>query len=533
MLSRSLLVLDQRNIEREPRGQLEEGNKCCCHRDDAEIRRREQAREHHRTDEPYAAIGKLEANHPHRAVRDPSPYCASGAHRFKRRVAAVAAAYPPNRAVDLGPCEAPRRCDTGSRKARRKRRHRKYPAKCFGHVGRARWRHEHRRLPVLDEMRNPADVRADDRHAARHRLEQRDRHVVGKGRVERNARGPVERRQLAVVEPPREAHSLRHTELGGQPFEFGPLGTGAGDRHPCPRKAFQHHCEGPDRRGDVVDRLEIAGDQDVRFGRRRVGRAECRQIHDVRHFHRLDAALREYLAQEPGRDHDDRSTCERGTNGRELALEKGLGLPSPIVDDDRCAADRSHPDRGCREEMPRPTRIRHDVHDVRADDVPPQPEQVRHEPDQCANDRNLPDPRRCVGCVGLDNADVRALGCEQAGELARLIRHAARGRWQRPDERQAARCRNGRCTRRRRTDVHHGLRRRALPGFVRDDHAAARSMLANTLRASRAPHRPALASHGVKRGSSNGLSVVRAAPGAVENAAANPAALTMATCRAR
>ena len=158
---------------------------------------------------------------------------------------------------------------------------------------------------MLDEVRYAARVGRDDRNSARKGLEDRDRHVVRGARIQQAVCTRIQRRDLVVVDPARERYRRRQPlalNQSSQPNEFGP---GTCDRQSRTWKAIPDPRKRADRRGDVVDRLEIARDDQVR----RVAKTnslrwlETPQVDDVGYDEGRNAILRKDPPQIGGRCH--------------------------------------------------------------------------------------------------------------------------------------------------------------------------------------------------------------------------------------
>ena len=192
------------------------------------------------------------------------------------------------------------------------------------------------------------------------------------------------------------------------------------------------------------------------------------------------------------------------------AREKRCGLAAPVVHQGGRPAQRGNADGRRGEQMPCPAGVGHNVREIGAAHRAPQRDDVRHETEQRAHAAHATDPRGAIGRVGANDGDAAALRLEQTGELSCLVGHAARRRWQRPHQHD--------CTWR----GERSARRVERACGERHCHVTALCGVASRLRASRAPQRNGVASQGVKRGSSWSASPIRAAPQAVETAAAKP-----------
>ncbi len=143
--------------------------------------------------------------------------------------------------------------------------------------------------------------------------------------------------------------------------------------------------------------------------------------------------------EEPGRHDDCARSRERRPHPRELAGEKDRRITAPIVHDHRNPTRRRDPDRGRREQMPRPARVRHHVHDFRRPRRTPQAHAVGDEPEHGSQSPHALDPCRPVRGVGLHQRHHASFALQQHLELPRLVGHSAGRRRQRPHQHDRAR----------------------------------------------------------------------------------------------
>ena len=121
------------------------------------------------------------------------------------------------------------------------------------------------RLAVVDQLGDPADARADDRQAGRHRLEDRERQVVGARRLDEH----VERRRAGRARRRRSRGSARPRRPPGPALELVAQRAVAVDLQP------QRRLGEPSRLEQDVDALPVlevrrdAGDERRRPPRRR------------------------------------------------------------------------------------------------------------------------------------------------------------------------------------------------------------------------------------------------------------------------
>ncbi len=304
-----------------------------------------------------------------------------------------------------------------------------------GHGLRGARRHQ----PGVDAVRHDeghaADVGADHGHAAGQRLEYRVGHVVDQARVECQCGAAQQGRHPVAVEPAGEMHAIGHTQLARQGLEHAPLGAGAGDREARRRMAGVHQRQCAQRRRVVVDRLQVARDDQVRR-LRRPGRCgvEALQVDDVGHDLGRHAVLAEYRLQEAG-GHDQASDSRhRSRDRRARTREEGGRLAAPVVDQHRHAAQARDPDRRCGEQVPGPAGVGHHVEQIAAPRGAPQGPEVGQQPREGAQHGDAAQERRPVRGIALHERDMCAGGAQQLGQLPGLHRHAAGRRRQRADE---------------------------------------------------------------------------------------------------
>ena len=237
------------------------------------------------------------------------------------------------------------------------------------------------------------------------------------------------------------------------------------------------------------------------------------------HDRRGETEARKDFAQKSRWNDDAGGASGRRTNQPDLAPEKALRVPTPIVDHDRHAAKHANPDRRCCEQVPGPSGVGHHVHQVRLCRGAPDLRDERQQSEQRTNAAQTRDPARPIVGVVADYRDIATFLAQQGGELLRLVRHSS-GR------------------RRQRTDQHDRTRNRPIRLRVRcfrrqRAHVAARCVEVDRLRIMRTANRAGVRSQGVKRGNSKSESPTAAAPDEVVNAASNPRSLTISTCSRR
>ena len=294
---------------------------------------------------------------------------------------------------------------------------------------------QERRPLVGHDVGDAADIGADDRHAAGERLENRIRHVVDAARIERDVRFAKQHGDPLAIDLADERHAIGDTQLRGQRDHRLPLGAVAGNRQPGMRTLAHNDCKRADRCTDVVDRLEIARNQDVRRRPRTLHRGKARTVDDVRQHDGRDTVAREYVAQETRRHGDRVGARDRRRDPCGRLRQEAGGVSAAIVDDDRPAPNAPDPDRGRGKQVPRPAGIGHDVQDV---DLRPRiaTASAHREPGGT--------PRASRGCGRQTPADTARWSrtnstrtpsrARRSRNCARLVCHAARRRRHRSDQ---------------------------------------------------------------------------------------------------
>ena len=119
--------------------------------------------------------------------------------------------------------------------------------------------------------------------------------------------------------------------------------------------------------------------------------------------------------------------------------EEFFGESAPIVQDH--GNTRAVGGAKCRsgEKVPRPARVRHDMHERRLSHHTPQIPEVGGQPKKCSQTGYSTNGARLVGSIRLHDTHPRPLLRQQSSELLGLVRHPTRRRWKWPDQDDAGR----------------------------------------------------------------------------------------------
>jgi len=295
-------------------------------------------------------------------------------------------------------------------------------------------RDEEPRPTVADDVRHTADVRRDDAQPRRERLQHRYGHVVDIGRIQGHVAAVVEFGHLRVGDAAEEPDAV-DAAFRDEAFEGRPLGPVAGDGERGGGASGADAFERANRQGDVVPRLQMPRDEEVRHPRDPRPIPESADVRDVRHGRRGDVELGEDVPEEAGRDGDAVGAAQPSQRPRPT-LEEDAGITAPEVDHDRPPPQAGSGDGGHREEVVVEVRAGEDVEEVHAgrrrrealqeQDGDDCRSQAAHAPQR----PQRPRPPR----IRRHQQDAPAVGAEQFRQPLRLDRHPTRRRRERPHQ---------------------------------------------------------------------------------------------------
>ena len=238
-----------------------------------------------------------------------------------------------------------------------------------------------------------------------------------------------------------EVHLLGNPQFGCEAPQCTLLGAGASHDEARVAVLRKHPRECTQRRGVVVDRLQVARDDQLHVSSTRLCGMKPRQVDDVRNHVGRHLMAGEDLLQEARRHDQPRRAPHRRTHQPRRSLQERRSLAAAVVDDHGHPPQRRDPDGRRCEEMPGPAGVGHHVHHVAAPDGTPQREPRKG---SSRNRARTPCKRaiqagRYGGLVGTSSTSARSPR-KQLDELPRLHRHAASRRRQRADEPDAHAC---------------------------------------------------------------------------------------------
>ena len=231
-------------------------------------------------------------------------------------------------------------------------------------------------LAVGEDRRHSARLGRHDRQTAGKRLEHRRRHVVDIRALNVDVVRGVETGDLLRLHPADERDVLE-AEIRHERAQVGLLRSAADERERSLGPAVLDDSKRADRRGDVVERLEIPRGHQP--GAERIARAELEalQVDDVGDDRGGDAEAAKDVNEE-ARWHDVLVDGGDGLPGDGGPLQVVRRLTTAVVQDDRFAQRPSHQDRRQRGEQKRRVGRREHMHDVRMSQLPHQERQVSH-----------------------------------------------------------------------------------------------------------------------------------------------------------